>query len=134
MVAVHGQRTAMPRLESFAIEPIADLAAIQAARARVAELHLSDPVLDYIVDLTRATRSHPALYCGASPRAATMLACAARSWAALSGEEFVLPDAVKDLAVNVLAHRVILGPAAEMEGRTVVSTIREILDQVPVPR
>jgi MoxR-like ATPase len=134
MVAVHGHRSAMPRLDSFAIEPVADGATIQAARERVAALHLSEPVIDYIVDLIRATRSHPALYCGASPRAATMLACAARAWSALAGEEFVLPDAVKDLAVNVLAHRVILGPAAEMEGRTAVATVREILEQVPVPR
>ena len=71
---------------------------VQAARAAVAALRLSDPIVDYVVDLVRATRQHASLLCGASPRAASMLAAAARARAALDGRDFVIPDDVKQLA------------------------------------
>src|SRR4029453_18391016 len=87
-------RPAMPRVSEFGLTPVADLAAIRDARATVAALRLSDPVLEYIVGLVRATRAHASLMCGASPRAGSMLAAAARARAALDGRDFVIPDDV----------------------------------------
>jgi MoxR-like ATPase len=124
----------MPKIETFGIEPIADLAKLTAMRALVATVRLSDAILDYIVDLVRATRERSSLAFGASPRAATMLASAARAYAALAGRDFVLPDDVKFLAVPALRHRVVLSPGAEIEGLTAESVVRQILEQVPAPR
>jgi MoxR-like ATPase len=91
-------------------------------------------VLDYVVDVCRATREQAALLCGASPRATTMLAGAARALAAVQGRDFVIPDDVKRLAVPALAHRVVLAPAAEIEGTDAASVVRRALESVPAPR
>jgi MoxR-like ATPase len=100
----------------------------------VQQVRTSDAILDYIVDLVRATRERPSIAFGASPRAANMLTTASRAFAALSGRDFVLPDDIKALAVPALRHRVVLAPGAEIEGLTAEAAIRQILDQVPVPR
>lgn len=134
LVRLHGQRTGMPKIAELGIEPVADLEGLRAARRLVAQLQLSDEVLDYAVDLVRATREHASLSAGASPRASSMLAVAARAAAALSGREYVLPDDVKRLVPSVLAHRVVLAPGAELEGTTARDVLREILQQVPAPR
>ncbi len=134
IVARHGHATAMPRIEEFGIEPVADLERLGAMRRVVQEVKLSDAILDYIVDLVRATRERSSLAFGASPRAATMLASAARAYAALGGRDFVLPDDVKTLAVPALRHRVVLSPGAEIEGATAEGVVRQILEQVAAPR
>ena len=134
IVRRHGNRTAMPRLEAFGVEPVADLASLAAARAAVAGLRLSDEVADYIVDLVRATRDHASLLHGASPRAASMLATASRALAALRGRDFVLPDDVKDLFRPALQHRVILAPGAEVEGVTAQGALEQVLARVAAPR
>jgi MoxR-like ATPase len=134
IVVRHGHRTTMPRLADFAVEPIADLGALVAMRQAVAQIRVSDAIIDYIVDLVRATRERPSIVFGASPRAATMLTTAARAYAALAGRDFVLPDDIKQLAVPALRHRIVLAPGAEIEGLTTDSVVRQILSQVPVPR
>ncbi|MEE9393675.1 MAG: MoxR family ATPase [Planctomycetota bacterium] len=134
MVATHGQRTAMPHLDDFGLETVADLATLEAARATVRQLRLSDEMIDYIVDIVRATRDDAALLCGASPRAANMLASASRAWAAMQGREFVIPDDVKELALPTLAHRVVMAPGSEIDGHRARDVIRAVLDQVPAPR
>jgi MoxR-like ATPase len=87
-----------------------------------------------VVDLVRATRGRPALLCGASPRAAAMLATAARARAALSGRAFVIPDDVKSLALPVLRHRVVLAPGAEIEGQSADGVVRRVVEEVEAPR
>jgi MoxR-like ATPase len=134
MVRVHGHRTATPRLEQFNLAPICDKEFLSAARAFVGELRLADPMVEYIVDLVRATRSHSDLLYGASPRAANMLACAARAAAILEGREFVIPDDVKELFLPVMRHRVILAPGAEVEGRSTDEVLKQIVAQVAAPR
>ncbi|MBZ0231624.1 MAG: MoxR family ATPase [Deltaproteobacteria bacterium] len=134
IVARHGHATAMPRIEEFGIEAVADLERLAAMRRVVQQVKLSDAILDYIVDLVRATRERSSLAFGASPRAATMLASAARAYAALGGRDFVLPDDVKTLAVPALRHRVVLSPGAEIEGATAEGVVRQILEQVAAPR
>ena len=134
MAAVHGRGRAAPRLDEFGLVPLADRAAVQAARDLVATVHVQDDVLDYAVDLVRTTREHAALLCGASPRAVNMLIAGARALAALEGGSFVLPDHVKQLSIPVLAHRVVLAPAAEIEGQQAASVIEQIVAQTKAPR
>ena len=82
----------------------------------------------------RATRRQSELLCGASPRAANMLATAARARAALDGRDFVLPDDVKALALPALGHRLVLAPGAEIEGASASAVLRQVIEQVPAPR
>ncbi|MEZ6196918.1 MAG: MoxR family ATPase, partial [Planctomycetota bacterium] len=127
-------RGAMTGLEGFELDPLFSRDDLIAARRAIAEIRLSEEVIVYIVDVVRATRDHASLMCGASPRAANMLATASRAWAALHGRDFVIPDDVKDIAVAALAHRVVLSPSAEIEGTTSADIIRSLLDQVAAPR
>jgi MoxR-like ATPase len=134
LVRLHGHRTAMPRLEELGLEALANLAFLVEARDAVAKITIREDVVDYIVDIVRATREDAAVRTGASPRAANMLASAARAYAVLQGRDFVLPDDVKALVKPALAHRIQLAPGAEIEGMSPVKVIDQILTQVPAPR
>jgi MoxR-like ATPase len=134
IVRRHGHRSAMPRVEDFGLVAVADGAALAQARAAVTQIRLSDPLIDYIVDVVRATREHSSLEVGASTRAANMLAAAARAFAVLAGRDFVIPDDVKFLALPVLRHRLTLSPSAEIEGLTADRILREVIDQTAAPR
>ena len=134
IVRRHGHRSAMPRLEDFALKPVVAAAALAEMRDAVTRIRLSDALVDYIVDVVRASREHASLEVGASTRAANMLAAAVRAYAALQGRDFVIPDDVKMLALPVMRHRVTLSPGAEIEGLSSDRILREILDQVPAPR
>jgi MoxR-like ATPase len=106
---------------------------VLAWRVAAEAVTLHPTVRDYLVDLVRATRSHPGIRLGASPRAAVALARAARAWAWLSGRPFVVPDDVKTLAVPVLAHRILVAADADVAGQAAADLIRDVLDTVPVP-
>jgi MoxR-like ATPase len=134
VVRRHGVSSTSPRLESFGLHVVADIARIAALRAELARVLVSEAVLAYAVDLVRATREEPALSCGASPRAASMLVTGARARALLEGRGYVLPDDVKDLAVPTLAHRVVLAPTSELEGLSAERAIEGLLERVPAPR
>jgi MoxR-like ATPase len=134
IIKLHGSRTAMPKLETFGLEKLADLEMLAEMRATVAALALADEVADYIVDLVRETREHTSLSHGASPRAASMLATASRALAVLRGRSFVIPDDVKALFKPAMRHRVTLSPGAEVEGRTTDSVLDKILSAVAAPR
>jgi MoxR-like ATPase len=134
IVRRHGHRAAMPRLGDFAVTPVADAARLESVRAAVAEVTLHPEIVGYIVDLVRATREHPALEVGASPRAAAMLATAARAHAALQGRDFVIPDDVKRLAVATLRHRVLATAVSEIEGIDAGRVLGEIIDRTGAPR
>ena len=134
VVRRHGHRSAMPRLEEFGLHPVADSKALAAMRDRVAGIRLSEELLDYLVDVIRATREHASLDVGASTRAANMLAVAGRAYAALQGRDFVIPDDVKTLALPVLRHRIILSAGAEIEGLGADRIVGEILSRTAAPR
>src|SRR5690242_3616066 len=134
MVRVHGHRTALPPLEEFGIEAVAGPAELQEMRRLVAGMRLAEEIVSYVVDLVRETRRRSQFIAGASPRAANMLATAARAWAVLQGRDYVIPDDVKQLAQPTLRHRLVLAPGAEIEGATTESALRQVLDQVPAPR
>jgi MoxR-like ATPase len=134
MVRRHGHRSVLPAPAELGVVPVADLGTIVKAREALVGVRLTDELVDYVVDLIRATRERPQLLCGGSPRAANMLASASRAWAALEGRDFVIPDDVKRIVVPALRHRVVLAPGAEIEGLTAETVVRQILEQVPAPR
>jgi MoxR-like ATPase len=134
IVRRHGHRSAMPRIEDFGLEAVADSETLAYARDAVTQIRLTNQLVDYIVDLVRATREHSSLEVGASTRAANMLAAASRAYAVLQGRDFVIPDDVKFLTLPVLRHRLTLSPSAEIEGLTADRILREVIDQTPAPR
>jgi MoxR-like ATPase len=117
-----------------AVQPVATTDDLAAGRAAVRDVLVSDEVLGYIVDIVRATRQSPSLQLGVSPRGATALLATARSWAWLSGRNYVTPDDVKAMTRPVLRHRVGLRPEAELEGATPDGVLDGVLASVPVPR
>jgi MoxR-like ATPase len=134
MVRRHARPSATRTLDSFGLEPALDLDFVLAAREAVAGIQLADEVVAYAVDLVRATREHPALAAGASPRASGMLCLAARAEALLDGRDYVIPDDVKRLVGPVLAHRLVPAPGAELEGGSANDTLAEIVREVEAPR
>jgi MoxR-like ATPase len=134
IVARHGHRSVMPELSSFGLEAVAGREDLAAIRQVITGLRLSEELIDYIVDIVRTTREHESLEFGASPRAANMIATAARALAALQGRDFVIPDDVKAVALPALRHRVVLAPGAEIEGLVADAVVRQVLDQIPAPR
>ncbi len=134
IVSEYGKRTGAQRPSAFDIQPQIDDAQLTAARAAVGEVKLVDEVVAYIVRLVRATRETADFESGASPRAAIMLANAARARAALQGRDYVIPDDVKQLAASVLRHRTLLSPAAEIEGRRVEAIVADLVERTEAPR
>ena len=117
-----------------AVKPVAGSSDLAAGREAVRQVLVADEVLGYIVDIVGATRHSPALQLGVSPRGATALLATARSWAWLSGRNYVTPDDVKAMARPTLRHRVSLRPEAELEGANADGVLDGILSAVPVPR
>ncbi len=134
IVARFGTRTGAPKPHEFGIAPVADGARIGAAAAAIKRITLADSVVDYVVRLVRATRETVDLASGASPRAAVLLANAARARAALEGRDYVIPDDVKALAFAVLRHRLLLSPAAEIEGKQAEAIVAELVQRTEAPR
>src|SRR5688572_10322104 len=129
-----GERSGPPRPADFGIATVTDAAAIEAAQIAVKSVTLSDEVIGYTVALVRATRESRDIASGASPRAAVLLANAARARAALQGRDYVLPDDVKALAVSTLRHRLLLSPAAEIEGKQVEALVAGLVEQTEAPK
>ena len=134
IVAQYGSRTGTPAPQDSGVAQVADGGAIAAAIDAVGQVRLVDEVIDYIVRLIRATREHGDLSSGASPRAASALAAAARAGAALDGRDYVIPDDVKALAPALLRHRLILSPSAEIDGRRVDDVVASLIASVEAPR
>lgn len=134
IVTQHGSRLTMPDPADLGIVAVADLAELTAMRAAIEAIHLKSDIVDYVVDIIRASRETPALQYGASPRAGNMLAMSARAFAALQGRDYVIPDDVKTLAPPALRHRLVLAPGSEIEGLDADKVVGQILDQVPAPR
>jgi MoxR-like ATPase len=134
IVATHGARNGHPDPAALGLGAVVNGAELGEAAAAVATIRLNDAVVDYVVALVRSTRATADLEGGASPRAAAMLATAARARAALEGRDYVIPDDVKALALSVLRHRVILSSGAEIEGRQTEAIVQGLIDQVEAPR
>ncbi len=102
-------------------------------RALAARVHVEPEVVRYCAALVRATRNDPALTLGAGPRASVALFLAARARALFEGRDFCTPDDVKTLAPAVLAHRVLLGPEAQIDGGSSAERVASALRSVPAP-
>lgn len=116
------------------VRPVADVAAVTALQASAASIRVDPSIVSYLTTLVRATRSHPAVFLGASPRACIGLLTGARSLALLRGRNFVVPDDIADVAPLVLRHRLLLTPEAEIEQRTADEVIADVIRQTDVPR
>ncbi len=115
------------------IEQVITIEDLLAAQEAVKNIHVDDLVKEYIVELVTASRKHPDVYLGASPRGALALYRAGRAWAALDGRDYVIPDDIKALAQQTLAHRVIISPSARIKNVDARSVVDEILRSTPVP-
>ena len=120
-------------IEEWPVRPVAGAKEVLEARETVWGVEVSDPVLDYIIDLVEASHEYPGVELGASPRAAIALQQLSRALAAMSGRDYVIPDDVKLAARYVLPHRIILSPEAEAEGLTTERVVQEILEKTRVP-
>ncbi|MEL6723868.1 MAG: MoxR family ATPase [Pseudomonadota bacterium] len=134
IVSGHGNRSGMKSTDSFGVTATVTPEQLADAVTSVQQVRIQDDVVAYIVDIVRATRETPALTHGASPRAAAAIAAASRAKAALDGRDYVVPDDVKSLSLPALRHRVILSPAAEIEGRSTDDTLLEIIERTAAPR
>ncbi|NLR69271.1 MoxR family ATPase [Novosphingobium sp. ERN07] len=134
IVTRYGEGRGAPKPADLGVLAVADAAQLKAAQAAVASVTMAESVVDYVVRLIRATRESGDLVVGASPRAAVVLAGAARARAALDGREYVIPDDVKALATAVLRHRLMLSPAAEIEGKQVEAIVAALVEGTEAPR
>jgi MoxR-like ATPase len=122
-----------PAERTLPAEPLADRPPLRELRDAIASIGLEQPVRAYVVALARATRDHPELSVGASPRAVEQMGDAARAFAMLDGRDYVLPDDVKTLAEPVFGHRLVPTTDARIRDRNADEILREILRSVPVP-
>ncbi|MEP3050637.1 MAG: MoxR family ATPase [Erythrobacter sp.] len=134
IVKDYGQRQGPIRPSEIGINAVADAAKLIAASSALNHVTVAEEITGYVVRLIRATREHADLSVGASPRAAVMLANAARARAALDGRAYAIPDDVKALAVPVLRHRLTLSPAAEIDGRDIEALVAELVESTEAPR
>ncbi|MFI6497547.1 AAA family ATPase [Nonomuraea typhae] len=128
MLDVHGTTTPLDKLE-----PVATTAEVRALIEAVRGVYVSQPVKKYAIDLVVATRHSPDLRLGASPRSTLQLVRAARAHAALAGRDYVIPDDLQELAVPVLAHRLLPSVEAQGQRRLPDQVVADLVRRVPVP-
>ncbi len=121
-------------LSAVGVRAVATPEHLAAAVAGVRQVVVSPEVCSYIVDIARATRTSPSVSLGVSPRGATAMLRTSRAWAWLNNRDYVTPDDVKALAQSTLGHRMMLHPAAELEGVTPAKVLHSAVESVPVPR
>jgi MoxR-like ATPase len=128
MVDVHGAADPLDDLD-----PVCDAYQVTKLIDAARQVHVADPVREYIVNLVTATRNSPDLRLGASPRATLHLVRTARASAALDSRDFVIPEDVQALAVSVLAHRVLPTAEAQLSRRSPEQVVADIVERTPVP-
>ncbi|CRK61544.1 ATPase associated with various cellular activities, AAA_3 [Alloactinosynnema sp. L-07] len=121
------------RTEDAEVSQVVDAAAVLDLQAAVELVDVDEDVLRYCVDLARATRAHPAVEVGASPRGSQALLLVARALAVIAGRDFVLPEDVKECAVAALAHRLTLRAETWSSGVSGAAVVTELLASVPGP-
>jgi MoxR-like ATPase len=120
-------------LESNSLTPVPE-GLLAAAQLEVRRVRIESALYDYILEIVRRTREWPSLLLGASPRAAICLMLVSQSLAALDGRDYLIPDDVKQAALPVLRHRIMLKPEAELEGYDQDRVIADVLAAVSVPK
>lgn len=114
------------------IDKVVDGQELSALQKRVWDVNVDNTLQDYIVDLAEATRNHPDLSLGVSPRGSLALLKGAQAFAAIRGRDYVIPEDIKTLVPLTLAHRLILKPEAELRGRTARTILEDILERTPL--
>jgi MoxR-like ATPase len=114
------------------VEVVASGDELPALWSTVAAIHVDEVVERYMLDIIRATRDHPELAIGASPRGSLAIYKTAQALAALRGRDYVIPDDVKEMVPLVLPHRLVLKPESELRGRTAAAITADIVQQTPV--
>ncbi len=122
-----------PSLGPEAVSQVVDPAQLAAARESITEVHVSESVREYLLDLVEATRDHADVEHGASPRASLSFLDTSKARAALDGRDYVIPDDVKALAEQILVHRLVLGTDARLGDLTPRDVVVDILDTVSPP-
>lgn len=115
------------------LEPVTTMEEIAAIQREVQQVHLSDVLSDYLLNIVRRTREHEDVMLGASPRATLAFMMAAKAYAFLAGRDYVLPDDIKILAPYVLEHRILLRPESRLGHRSASEVLQQILRQIHVP-
>jgi MoxR-like ATPase len=115
------------------IEQVVSAEELIEAQQQIKDVYINDLVKEYIVKLVTATRKHPDVYLGASPRGSIALYRTGQARAAILGRDYVIPDDVKALTMVTLAHRLIISPSARIKNVDPRAVIQEILDSMPVP-
>jgi len=115
------------------IEQVVPTEELMAAQEQIKSVHISDLIKEYIVSLVNVTRKHPDVYLGASPRGSLALYKTGQARAAILGRDYVIPDDIKALAIETLAHRLIISPSARIKNVDPRAVVQEILDSTPVP-
>jgi MoxR-like ATPase len=114
------------------LKPVVDAADLIEMQHQVWEIFVDDSLQDYIIKLVNATRNHPDLALGASPRASLALYKASQALAALKGRDHVIPDDIQILVPLIITHRLILSPEAELRGRSAPGIVQDLIDKVPL--
>ena len=115
------------------LKPVTSPEEITQLQSERRQIRVVEPVREYIVRVARATRNHPEIELGASPRATLSLFQASQAWAAIQDRDFILPDDVKRMAPYVLTHRLMISPQAQLRGRRMEELVADIVEAVPVP-
>src|SRR4029453_7568604 len=129
IVILDEQKRSHPLEEIGEVASVDDLRTLQSG---VREIYVDSTISDYIVRLINATRTHPDVYLGASPRGSLALYRAGQAYAALHGRDYVIPDDIKALAVPALAHRLIMRTAATIRDVEQGTIVHELLESVPI--
>lgn len=116
------------------IKPILNAQDLADYKTKIQSVLVEEKIIKYIAELVSKTRNHPHLYLGGSPRASIAILNTAKSFAAINGRDFVIPEDVKKALIPVLNHRIILTPEREMEGMTTENVVEMIVQSVEVPR
>jgi MoxR-like ATPase len=127
------KRRAERKQDIVALQAVISPEAFLAMRAAVEEVYIDPDVRRYMVDLVTATRHHPQVIVGVSPRGSLALLKLARAWAAIHGRDFVIPDDVKTFTQPALAHRLVLDPNLWGSKKTEDAVIEQVVASVPVP-
>jgi MoxR-like ATPase len=130
----HHQGFRPQSLEEAGVEPVISATELVELQREVLEQKIEEKVFDYILAIVRSTRDTSEIAVGASPRAGISLMNASKAVASIRGRDFVIPDDVKEFALPVLRHRILLRPEAEIEGLNVDRVLTSLIDAQTVPR
>ncbi|MFN8533219.1 MAG: MoxR family ATPase [Dehalococcoidia bacterium] len=115
------------------LEQVIDTAGLLQIQEAVKQIHVDPAIKEYIVTVTEATRHHPEVYLGASPRGSLALQRTSQARALLSNRDYVTPDDIKALAETTLAHRLIISPSARIKNVSARAVVAEVVESVPIP-